>query len=64
MYIVIMLAVQISFLFVVAIDDLQANVTQGPWQTADEVMSIIIMIAYSFMYFGISNSVKRAFNAE
>jgi hypothetical protein len=51
-----------GFLFVVGFD--KYNNHTYTWEIVYEIMTIAIMIAYSLMYFGISNSVKRAFTAN
>jgi predicted membrane channel-forming protein YqfA (hemolysin III family) len=49
-------------LCIVGIDDyLTPN---KAWGIAAYVMAAFMMFAYSLMYFGISNSVKKAFNAQ
>jgi predicted membrane channel-forming protein YqfA (hemolysin III family) len=57
-----MLASQTIYLVVVGVNDyLFPNMA---WSIATYVVAAFIMFTYSLMYFGISNSVKRAFKAQ
>ena len=59
-----MLAVQVLFLASYCVDEF---ITEKPnvWlDRKNDVMLIIMMIVYSFMNYGISDSIKRTFNAQ
>jgi hypothetical protein len=59
-----MLAVQVLLLASYCVDEF---ITEKPnvWlDRKNDVMLIIMMIVYSFMNYGISDSIKRTFNAQ